>query len=214
MKHEMTRALYKYWTQLRGTRRAPMRLELDPSAIAPLLGNAFVLERLDPLTYNYRLAGTRICSYHDLELRGRSFLDQWKPFDRQTMESLLQAATNDAAGAVIGYEAYARRDLKVSFEMVLLPLARDNGTFDRVIGVTAPLGTAYWVGIMPITDLEIKSVRYLWPEDMPIPAGGETTAKSNNNDIANGKTPAAALPALTDEHGPKHIFEVIKGGRG
>lgn len=214
MKHEMTRALYEYWTDLRGTRRAPMRLELDPSAIAPLLGNAFVLERLDPQTYKYRLAGTRICSYHDLELRGRSFLDSWQPFDRQTLESLLQAATNDAAGAVIGYDAFARRDLKVAFEMVLLPLARDNGTFDRVIGVAAPLSTAYWVGIMPIIDLEIKSVRYLWPDDMPIPASIEKLPIPDRSAVAERDIPAPAVPVAANNQNPKHIFEVIKGGRG
>jgi len=213
MKHEMTRALYTYWTKLRGSRRAPMRLELDPSAIAPLLGNTFVLERRDPLSYNYRLAGTRICSYHDLELRGRCFLDQWQPFDRQTMESLLQAATNDAAGAVIGYKASARPDLEVNFEMVLLPLARDNGTYDRVIGVAAPLTTAYWVGIMPIVDLEIKTVRYLWPDDMPIPSGNEDFLVPNDNIDPTGTKIVANLPPPTERHGPKHIFEVIKGGR-
>ncbi|MFV2093426.1 MAG: PAS domain-containing protein, partial [Hyphomicrobiales bacterium] len=197
----MTRALYEYWSELRAARRAPMRLELDPRAIAPLLGNAFVLERLNPRTYKYRLAGTRVCSYHDLELRGRSFLDQWQPFDRQTMESLLQAATNDAAGAVIGYEAFARRDLKVAFEMVLLPLARDNGTFDRVIGVTAPLSTAYWVGIMPIIDLEIKSVRYLWPDDMPIPASVESAPE-----------PAGTLLAGADKPVPVFIVGFPRSG--
>lgn len=208
MKHEMTRALYEYWSDLRGTRKAPMRLELDPSAIAPLLGNAFVLERRDPLIYNYRLAGTRICSYQDQELRGRSFLDQWKPSDRQTLEILLQATTADAAGAVIGYEAFARPDLSVAFEMVLLPLARDNGTFDRVIGVAAPLSTAYWVGIMPIVDLEIKSIRYLWPSDRPIPTDVTDTPVSQNKDKA-----AISLMSAK-EHNPKHIFEVIEGGRG
>lgn len=208
MKHEMTRALYEYWTKLRGKRKAPMRLELDPSAIASLLGNAFVLERRDPLTYNYRLAGTRICSYYDQELRGRSFFDQWRPSDRQTLENLLQATTSDAAGAVIGYEAFARQDLGVAFEMVLLPLARDNGAYDRVIGVAAPLSTDYWVGIMPIVELEIKSIRYLWPTDRPIPSGiaGDTDAQSPKS------APLSLLSA--DDPDPKHIFEVIKGGRG
>ena len=207
MKHEKTRALYEYWNKLRGERNAPLRLELDPSAIASLLGNAFVLERLDPQTYNYRLAGTRICSFHGKEMRGNSFLEQWNENDSKTLERLLLATTNDAAGAVIGYEARARKDLSVAFEMVLLPLARDSGVYDRIIGIAAPLETANWVGMMPITEMEVKSIRYLWPTDRAIPADRENAVQPLAGQHA-GFSPVSA-----NDRDPKHIFQVIKGGR-
>ena len=203
MKHDMSRELFEYWTKLRGSRKAPMRLELDPSAIASLLSNTFVLERLDPVTYNYRLAGTRICSYHTKELRSTSFIDQWGGKDKETLESLLYTITEDAAGAVIGYVAYARDDVKVPFEALLLPLARGNGSFDRVIGITAPMADEYWVGVLPIQSAKIKSVRLLWPVGLP----------KYNKETSNTQFPAkfgeSQLDAATEA---RPNFKVIKGG--
>lgn len=201
MKHEMTRQLFDYWSTLRGNRKAPMRLELDPSAIAPILGNSFVLERTNPVSFNYRLAGTRICSFHSRELRGKSFIEQWNPSDHESLTAILRTVTEDAAGAVVGYNARARRDLAVPFEMVLLPLARDNGEFDRVIGLETPLASAYWVGVMPIISLEVKSVRYLWPDGVPV---------EPVQDIKRA-LPEAPVPKVSNS--PRAMLKVIRGGR-
>lgn len=200
MKHENTRTLHNYWNRLRGRRTAPMRLEIDPGAIASILGNAFVLERVDPLTYRYRLAGTRVCAQHGAELRGTSFTALWCEKDRETIENLLFTATEDAAGALIGYNAHAGQGRIAPFEMLLLPLARDNGVLDRVIGTTTPLGHTQWVGSIPVTRLDIKSIRLLWPDGLP--GAGRDLAEEAAEAASAASTAASARPS----------FRIIEGG--
>ena len=73
MKHGVTQTLYNYWDNLRGARPAPNRSEVDPGEIRGLLGDTFILETNGPQDVRYRLAGTRLCSAHCRELKGRNF---------------------------------------------------------------------------------------------------------------------------------------------
>lgn len=200
MKHETTRTLHSYWNELRGRRRAPLRLEVDPASIAAILGNAFVLERTDPVSYSYRLAGTRVCGYHGRELRGTSFAEHWAADERETMVNLLYTVTEDASGAVIGFSAHAPNGRKAPFEMLLLPLARDNGLLDRVIGTVAPLSDQSWIGSVPISRLQIKSIRLVWPDGTPSLGHGQEFAPSHS-----------PIPAAAAEQ--RRGLTLIEGGR-
>jgi len=79
--------LYSYWNEVRRGRIAPQRLEIEPSRIAAILSETFMLEVLKPDTYPYRLAGTRLCEMFGSELRGKNFLDGWSEEDRRGLES-------------------------------------------------------------------------------------------------------------------------------
>src|SRR6185295_12220787 len=74
--------LFNYWDQLRAGRIAPNRLEIEPSRIADILAETFMLERIDARTYQFRLAGTRLCELFGSELRGKNFLEGWSEQDR------------------------------------------------------------------------------------------------------------------------------------
>ena len=74
--------LYGYWNEVRAGRLAPQRLEIEPSQIAGILSETFMLERIDAATYQYRLAGTRLCEMFGSELRGKNFLEGWSEPDR------------------------------------------------------------------------------------------------------------------------------------
>src|SRR5947209_8169807 len=75
MKQRTSQIIYRYWNEVRGTRLAPTRLEIEPGRIAEVLSETFILENTDTGSYVFRLAGTRICDQFGHELRGRSFLD-------------------------------------------------------------------------------------------------------------------------------------------
>ena len=201
MKHENSRTLHRYWNRLRGHRRAPMRLEIDPGAIAAILGNAFVLERLDPVAYRYRLAGTRVCSYLGKELRGTSFPAQWADDERDTVENLLYTITEDAAGALIGLTAHGGTGRTAPLELMLLPLARDNGALDRIIGTVSTLRPSDWVGALPVTRLEIKSIRLLWPDGKPLVGRSGGTGVGIANPPINTDLPPARTPLRVIEGG-------------
>src|SRR4051794_24073887 len=82
MKQKTLHTLYGYWNEVRAGRLAPQRLEIEPSRIAGILSDTFMLERIDAATYQFRLAGTRLCELFGSELRGKSFLDGWSELDR------------------------------------------------------------------------------------------------------------------------------------
>src|SRR5258708_8168623 len=73
MKQASSRELFGYWTQRRGTRAAPERGEIEPSAIRRALGDVFILEFARQGGHPFRLAGTRVCALFWRELTNEQF---------------------------------------------------------------------------------------------------------------------------------------------
>ncbi|WP_417690009.1 PAS domain-containing protein [Roseibium sp.] len=167
MKNGVTQTLYNYWDDLRGTRPAPNRSEIDPGHIRGLLGDTFILETHDPHTVRYRLAGTRLCSAHCRELKGRNFLRGWSEKDREAMASLLTAITEDAAAAVVGIAGHTEREQVLPMEMLLLPLNVPGEGRIRILGSCTPMERPYWLGLHPIMKQSITSLRLVWPDERP-----------------------------------------------
>ncbi|MBO0344873.1 PAS domain-containing protein [Roseibium limicola] len=167
MKNGVTQTLYSYWDDLRGPRPAPNRSEVDPGRIRALLGDTFILETSSPQVARYRLAGTRLCSAHCRELKGRNFLRGWSDKDREALESLLTAITEDAAAAVIGINGVTEREQILTMEMVLLPLNVPGEGRTRILGACTPMERPYWLGLHPILKQSITSLRLVWPDERP-----------------------------------------------
>lgn len=167
MKHGVTQTLYSYWDNLRGARPAPNRSEVDPGEIRGLLGDTFILETNGPQDVRYRLAGTRLCSAHCRELKGRNFLRGWSTKDREALESLVAAITEDAAAAVIGVSGHTERGQILHMEMLLVPLNVPGEGRIRILGSCAPMEKPYWLGLHPILNQSISSLRLVWPDERP-----------------------------------------------
>ena len=167
MKNDVTHTLYEYWNNLRGRRPAPMRNEIEPSDIRKILGDTFILEAVDPLTYNFRLAGTRMCSAYCRELKGRNFLAPWNDKDREALATLMAAITEDAAAAVVGMDGVTERGQSLAVEMLLLPLAQSSTNYGRILGSFVAMDNPYWIGIHPIRHQQISSMRLIWPDERP-----------------------------------------------
>ncbi|MBS8260115.1 PAS domain-containing protein [Roseibium polysiphoniae] len=178
MKNGVTQTLYSYWDDLRGVRPAPNRSEIDPGSIRALLGDTFILEVTDAHTARYRLAGTRLCSAHCRELKGRNFLRGWGEKDREAMSSLLAAITEDAAAAVVGIAGHTEHEHQLHMEMLLLPLNVPGEGRIRILGSCTPMERPYWLGLHPIMKQSITSLRLVWPDERPYfmnRAEGQTT---------------------------------------
>ena len=92
MKLATTRMLYDYWNEARGRRMAPTRFEIEPSRIAGILSETFILELAENCSFPFRLAGTRICEQLGAELRGRDLLDLVTE-DRRAVAKAMEAVT-------------------------------------------------------------------------------------------------------------------------
>lgn len=173
MRHAATQALYAYWNEIRGQRAAPRRLEIEPARIGDLLLDTFILERNGPVSFRFRLMGTRVSLRFGLDLRSQDFLACWSEGDRSMLEHHLSAITDlGRAGlftgeAIIGSDAPALA-VPCTFEMLILPLAHTSDAIDRLLCIIVPLD-----GELPpkarIEGLRLSAAESIWPQGISDP---------------------------------------------
>lgn len=204
MKQRTLFTLYSYWNEVRAGRLAPRRLEIEPSRIAGILAETFMLERIDQATYPYRLAGTRLCEVLGMELRGTNFLDGWSDQDRPVLERLLASVCDQ--GAVVTLTADSGTDTRhrVELETILLPLLHAGMTVGRIIGATSAASTPHWLhGDVALTHRLVRH-ELIWPDGRP----------HSVIERSGKQAPFLAEPANTrTANALRRQFRVLDGGR-
>lgn len=165
MQKQSTKTLYDYWNTLRGSRSAPDRRDLDPTKIRGALANTFILELNDNNEFDFRLAGSHICSVYARELKGRSFTRLWHPRDRDAMGTLVRAVTEDHAVALITFTGMTAIHTRTSVETILLPVRHNGSTQTRLLGAMTVVDEPYWLGVQPVVEQRITGLRLIWPDD-------------------------------------------------
>ena len=163
MKQASSRELFGYWTARRGTRPAPERGEIEPSALRRSLGDVFVLEFDRRQGHPFRLAGTRVCALFGRELKNEPFLSLWDEETRAPLAELLTVVADEASGVVASAKASSQEGWPLDLELLLLPLAHRGNTHARMIGVLAPLAPPFWLGASALGALKLGAIRHLDP---------------------------------------------------
>ncbi len=166
MQKPSTKTLFDYWNALRGSRSAPDRRDIDPTRIRTALANTFILELNDANEFDFRLAGSHLCSAYARELKGRSFTRLWHQRDRDAMETLMRAVTEDHAVALVTFQGTTALNTHVVIETVLMPLRHNGTTTSRVLGGMTAIDEPYWFGVQPIMEQRITGLRLIWPDDI------------------------------------------------
>ena len=193
MTHETAQALLNYWNELRGNRPAPKRSEIEPRDIKQILPHVFILERSDRWTYRFRLAGTGLCNVYGMEFRRHNMAALWQDDSQQEILKLLNDVTGMGMIGRVEYTAETPDNRQVSMEMVLLPLAQDNGAVTRVLGAAVPVDNLPWVGDHMLIRQWTDRIQRIAPEDLPIAPPLVAAARK----IAQAKPPRpAAIPSL------------------
>lgn len=205
MKQRTIQTLYAYWSDLRGERIAPRRLEIEPSRIGSILAETFMLERVDSATYNYRLAGTRLCEIFGVELRGTNILAGWTASDRAAIADNLTSTCEQGAVTLLTIEAGADPARRVQLEVVMLPLMHANNTMDRVIGAMSVLTSPHWLGYERLTTRRLIDHDVIWPDGRPRSIIERTGLE------APFRPASSAVRTVKDE---RRLFRVFDGGRG
>lgn len=163
MKHPTSRELYAYWDKQRGTRLAPERADIEPSAIRHVLGDTFVLSADGIANHPFRLAGTRLCALFGRELKGESFVKLWERSGQTAMRELLAVVMEEKTGAVASAMGATSDDsvLAVNLELILLPLAHHSRGEARVLGALAPMTAPYWLGARSVGSLKLGMFRHI-----------------------------------------------------
>jgi hypothetical protein len=216
MQKTSTKTLYEYWNGLRGARSAPDRRDIDPTRIRAALANTFILETGSDNEFTFRLAGSHLCTAYCRELKGRSFTSLWDKRDRDALDTLIRAVTEDHAAALVTFQGTTAVNTKVSFETILLPLRHNGSTQSRVLGAMTALEEPYWLGVQPILEQRITGLRLIWPDDVSLDDMARDMAASVASDATYDMPMAPmAMPATVYGRSARRYahLAVIDGGR-
>jgi hypothetical protein len=153
--------LFTYWNELRRSRAAPERAELDPAVMRNVLADTFILEVDAARSYPVCLAGTRMNALFDTEVKGRPFMTLWNEAQKQDVLSALQIVTDGVCPVVAGARGAPEDYEHTDFELLLLPLRHLGKTHARVLGRIAPAKQPSWLGLIPVENLDFLSMRVL-----------------------------------------------------
>jgi hypothetical protein len=159
MRNQATRAVFDYWINLKGDRAAPLRTEIDPTALRHLLPHLFIAAMDERGVLAFRLAGTRICDLFGYELRGMAFDQVW--FEAEQPLHIAQNVIRREQPALVDLVAMTA-DARHVYEMLLLPLRSTDGMeSDRLFGALLPRGAPFPAVALPVDGLEMESWTFL-----------------------------------------------------
>lgn len=216
MQLSATKILFNYWNNLRGSRSAPERRNVDPTKIRTALSNTFILEADQAQGFSFRLAGSHLCSAYCRELKARPYLNLWHLKDRDAVATLIKAVTDDHAVALVNFEGTTATAKKISFETILLPLRHNGASNIRILGSMASQDEPYWFGAQPILEQRITGLRLIWPDDQGLQGVFGDLGSPFVPEIGTGPLGAAtSVPATVHGINARRYahLAVIDGGR-
>ena len=166
MRFEKSKKLYNYWLNLKGNRAAPQRSEIEPGDIRKLLGDTFILEVNHAAKYViYRLAGTRLCDAYGKELKGLGYLVPWEEGDSIKVLKAISDVYNNNIPNVISHHGRTEQNRFMDYETLLLPLQPVSDGTTRILGISSPGKTPFWLGAEPIVSHHLRSIRQIGISD-------------------------------------------------
>jgi hypothetical protein len=166
MKQPTTQILYNYWNDIRGSRQAPTRFEIEPTRLAPILSETFILERAPGGSFTFRLAGTKVCEQFGRELRGEDFLE-FAVDDLGAIAKALEAVTTMGAALHAEIETATSDGRVAVFEAIVLPLLHPADEVTRYLGCLSAINPPLWLGAEPLVTSWVASHTLVWPDGRP-----------------------------------------------
>jgi len=159
MRHAQSKALLAYWRDRRFGGAAPQRADIEPQDISELLGNIFILRRIDPNHHTFRLAGTNMCAIYQREFRDQNFLSLFLGHDRTHVQTLLESVLGGASPASLTARATSLDMNQLSVEISFLPLRGPEGQIDRILGLYQPLDDTLQFKNRPVIRTSLREIR-------------------------------------------------------
>lgn len=161
MRVQTTIEIFDYWNRIRGAADAPLKSQVEPSAVPHLLQSLFILETRHGGDIVFRLAGTRICDFFGRDLRGERFSSLWAHGQHADVERTAMGVMDHTLPALFNATGYSTVGHQVSFEIIMMPLRSADGACDRLLGAIAPKAAASWLEIVPLEFLALDRSRLL-----------------------------------------------------
>ena len=118
---------------------------IDPLAIPRVLLPGAILADLEhdigcraPVRLRIRLAGTMLCDFCGVEMKGRTFDDVMRPADAAAMTAIAALAAEQKRPFLIHRPGIRFRDVTVDYVALLLPLTGDDGRVSSLLEMPDP----------------------------------------------------------------------------
>lgn len=157
MSHSSTELLIDYWQNRISNGRAPARSTINPMDFPTLLPQVFMLGRLGPGDYAFRLAGGLLRDLHGHDLRQTSFARLWTENARLPVQTALERARRDVEPVHFQATALAGEH-RMALEILALPIANEKGVVDRMLGLYQPKSPVARLRGAPIDVLMLDDV--------------------------------------------------------
>jgi len=126
MKTDITQGVLIYWQGLRQGRLVPKSSEIETCVLHKSLNYTFILKAITPDNIRFRLAGSKLCDCMGMEMRGMPAYAMLKITGRSRFNEMLQSSLSRPE--VLDFQ------LAPAARMILLPMADDNNTINRILG--------------------------------------------------------------------------------
>jgi len=127
--------LERYWRDLRGARRLPVRSEVDPARIDAVLPYAFVIERVAQGIARLRVTGQKLNASLGMDARGMPLSSFFTPAARPLLAAHLETVFDGPA--LVDLPLTSARGLGrplLTGRLMILPLLGSDGTVSRALG--------------------------------------------------------------------------------
>ncbi len=204
MQNTTSQVLYQYWNDVRGTRLAPRRFEIEPARFSAILPETFVVECEEGAGHRFRLAGTRVSEKLGFELRGRALTELFDPQCHADIKPIVQAVTQQGAVGLIDVDMPTASGRTARFEIIILPLVHTNERLTRILGAISTLDHQPWLGNEPLLPGRVVASEVIWPDGRPHAIASRMATQSPfRGDLARSRI-------VRDR---RRIFRVYDGGR-
>ncbi len=231
MRQNKTKKMLSYWMELfqaaqakssgRGEIVWPERSDVHPARCRDILGDMFILEnKHDQLVY--RLAGTKLCSMFGKEMKQMQFNAPYSGTDRRSAEDWVNRIGEEDYVVVISSFGLTEKGERVNLETLLLPLTHNGMRGSRILGITSPGDTPYWLGTDPVVEQVIRSVRVLrpWEEDTylsnwPFKKPAQSSELERRANLEAPALYAETKPRVNNQPDARRVahLTVLQGGR-
>lgn len=165
--HPSSRALFRFWEQMRAENSAPRRDELDLTRVKRLVPHLLIAayDRANG-TYRYRLAGTGVCEIFRREVTGQDMLADWDSFETNVAIRFLSGVVHNQQPCLIRFRMLTDLGQTIGAELVGLPILAMDGAI-HVFGGLFPFRDVNTLGYSRITNIELSGARSIWTEHLP-----------------------------------------------
>jgi|SRR5580700_4585575 hypothetical protein len=131
-RHPDLKTLFQYWTSKRGARTMPLRADIKPAEIKPLLPDIMIWSAVEP--FLVRLVGDHIVAFVGGNNTGKSATHGMPPDAANSMLTVLNdVIASKAPRFRLGKSFFVPEKAYRDFEACFLPLSDDGNNVDTIL---------------------------------------------------------------------------------